>query len=459
MRTSKISRRTVLRGTLAGTVVSLGLPPLEAMFNANGTSYAQGATSPRRLGIFFWGGGVKHDRWNPTATGAAWVPSPALAPLMPHKDYISIVSGTSVNVSGQGHHSGAAGILSGAPLTVQPAAGAPFRSTFSAPSIDQVAAAAIGTDSKFKSLEVGISKRINGGEGTTLRYLSHNGPDNPNPPEYDAVKVFDRLFGAGFTPPDGMPPTVTDVTLALRKSVLDGVLADLGRLRGSVSAADRVRLDQHTENVRSIEKRLMDGGAVDGPSSPSCRLPVRPTPLGGTNNREPLEEATKLMSDLVAMAFACDLTRVFSMMYSGPTCSTLFWQVDATSGRHALEHDEPGDQPLVHASTVFTMQCLAHLLQALKSVPEGAGNLLDNTVILASSDVSDGKLHSRTDYPIVVAGGGGGFLKRPGVHYRSTSRENSSTVLLSVLRAAGLPLNEFGVGVGRATAGCTAIEA
>ena len=96
MRTSKISRRTVLRGTLAGTVVSLGLPPLEAMFNANGTGYAQGAASPRRLGIFFWGGGVKHDRWNPTATGAAWAPSPALVPLMPLKDYVSIVSGMTV---------------------------------------------------------------------------------------------------------------------------------------------------------------------------------------------------------------------------------------------------------------------------------------------------------------------------------------------------------------------------
>jgi hypothetical protein len=105
------------------------------------------------------------------------------------------------------------------------------------------------------------------------------------------------------------------------------------------------------------------------------------------------------------------------------------------------------------------MQCLADLLQALKSIPEGAGNVLDNTVILGSSDVSDGKLHSLTDYPIVVAGGGGGFLKRPGVHYRSANKENTSTVLLSVLRAAGLQLTEFGAGGGLVTTGCTAIEA
>jgi hypothetical protein len=452
MSTLKINRRTVLRGTLAGTIVSLALPPLEAMFNGNGTAYAQGAPMPRRLGIFYWGGGVKHDRWNPTATGAAYQLSPELAPLQAVKDYVSVVSGMSVKTGNlQGHHSGAVGILSGCPMVTQPANGAPFRSTFSAPSIDQVAAATLGKTSKFKSLEVGVSKRINGGEGTTLQYLSHNGPDNPNPSEFDPLKVYDRIFGSGFTPPGG----TTDATLALRKSVLDGVLADMNRLRGQLGAADRTRLDQHTENVRAIENRLVGMGTTPA----SCRLLTKPTAISSPNSKEALEEITKVMSDLIAMALACDLTRVFSMMYSGATNGTVFWQVNANSGHHALTHDEPGDQPLVHATTVFTMQCFAGLLQALKNIPEGAGNVLDNTVIIASSDVSDGKLHSLTDYPIVVAGRGGGFLKYPGVHYRSANKENTSTVLLSVLRAAGLTLPEFGAGGGLVTTGCTAIEA
>jgi len=453
MSTLKINRRTLLRGTLAGTVVSLGLPPLEAMFNANGTAYAQGAALPRRLGVFHWGGGVKHDRWNPTTTGPAYALSPELAPLQPVKEYISVVSGMSVKTGSlQGHHSGAVGILSGCPMVTQPANGAPFRSTFSAPSIDQVAAAVIGKTSKFKSLEIGISKRINGGEGTTLQYLSHNGPDNPNPSEFDPIKVYDRIFGAGFTPPGG----TVDATLALRKSVLDGVLADMNRLRAQLGAADRTRLDQHTQNIRSIESRLVGGM---GTTPAACKLPTKPTAIASPNNKEALEELTKVMSDLIAMAFACDQTRVFSMNYSGPTNGTLFWQVNATSGHHALTHDEPGDQPLVHACTIFTMQCFSGLLQALKNIPEGAGNVLDNTVILASSDVSDGKLHSLTDYPIVVAGRGGGFLKNPGVHYRSTTKENSTTVLLSVLRAAGMQLTEFGAGGGLVTTSCTAIEA
>ncbi|HMI88736.1 MAG TPA: DUF1552 domain-containing protein [Polyangiaceae bacterium] len=451
----EIDRRTVLRGTIAGTIVSLALPPLEAMFNANGTALAQGAAIPRRLGIFFWGGGVKQDRWNPVDTGPTYTLSPALQPLQVVKDYVSVVSGMSVKTGSlQGHHSGAVGVLSGCPMVTQPANGAPYRSTFSAPSIDQVAAAAIGKTSKFKSLEVGISKRINGGEGTTLQYLSHNGPDNPNPSEYDPIKVFDRLFGTGVTP----PPGTADLTLALRKSVLDGVLADVNRLRMRVSAADKARLDQHLDNVRSIENRLVGTGGTMPPSS-SCKLPVKPGAVGGTNSKENLQEATKLMSDLIAMALACDLTRVFSMMYSGPTNSTVFWQVNATTGHHALTHDEAGDQPLVHACTIFTMQCLADLCVALKNIPEGAGNVLDNTAIIGSSDVADGKAHSLTDYPLVVAGKGGGFLKYPGVHYRSANKENTSTVLFSVLRAAGLTMTEFGAGGGLVSTSCTAIEA
>jgi hypothetical protein len=454
MPTFRLSRRSVLRGTVGGTAISFGLPPLEAMFNANGTAHAQGAPLPRRLGIFFWGGGVKHDRWNPAATGPTWTPSLALAPLAPLKDYVSIVSGMRVRTGNeQGHHAGAVGILSGAPMVVQPAGSAPFRSTFSAPSVDQVAAAVIGKDSRFKSLEVGISSRINGGEGTSLKHLSHNGPDSTNPPEYDPLKVFDRLFGAGFAAPNTTP--VVDATIALRKSVMDTVLADLNGLRARVSTSDKIRLDQHTANIRTIENRL--SMATPTVSGTGCKLPVKPAVIADTRSKELLEERTKAMSDLIAIAFACDLTRVFSMMYSGPTNSTLFWQVGATDGHHNLSHDEPGDQPLVHACTVFTMKCFASLLESLRAIPEGAGNILDNSVIYASSDVSDGKAHSTTDYPLVVAGGGGGFLKHPGVHYRSSS-ENTSTVLLTVLRAAGLPLTQFGAGGGLVSAGCTAIE-
>jgi Protein of unknown function (DUF1552) len=461
MPTMKISRRTVLRGTLGGTAIAFGLPPLEAMFNANGTAYAQGAPLPRRMGIFFWGGGIKQDRWVPTTTGATWTPSLALAPLATAgiKDYVSVLTGMNIKTGNpQGHHAGQGGILSGVPLVVQPKGSAPFKSTFGGPSLDQVAANAIGTASKFKSLEVGVSARVNGGEGTTLHYLSHTGPDSPNPPLYDPAKVFDRMF-AGFTPPavGGAPATpVVDVTLALRKSVMDAVLPDINALRARASAADKVRLDQHLANIRTIENRLT---ATSAPPPKSCTLPVKPALITDKSNHELIEERTGAMSDLIAVSLACDLTRVFSMMFSGGTNETLFWQVNATDGHHSMTHDEPGDQPLVHACTVFTMQCFAKLLVSLKSVSEGAGNVLDNTVIYASSDVADGKQHSITNYPLLVAGRGGGFLKYPGVHYKSASGENTNLALLSVLKAAGLPLTQFGTGASAVSASLTAIEA
>jgi hypothetical protein len=459
---TRISRRAVLRGLAGGVGISVALPPLEAMFNGNGTAYADGTEIPKRLGVFFWGNGVKPDRWVPTTTGSAWTPSPALVPLETAgvKDYVNVVTGTLITSGGErGHHAGTVGILSGAPLVSQTANGAPYRSTFSKPSIDQVAAGIIGVGTRYKSIEVGISTRVNTVEGTTLRYLSHNGPDSANPPEYDPSKLYDRIFGAGFTPPGAPTTPVVDATLAYRKSVLDVVLGDLGRVRARAGAADKRRLDRHAEGIRSIENRLTST-STGVPPAASCKLPIKPNAFADQAGKEQLEPKTKAMSDLLAIALACNQTRVFSMMFSGSVASTVYWQVGITGGHHQLTHDEQGMQPQVQASTVFTVQMFAVLLNALKAVPEGAGNVLDNCAILASTDTSDGRFHNIRDYPILVGGKGGGFLKYPGVHYRSqTGTESTSTTLLTVLRAAGTGLNQVGAGGGLVTSSCSGIEA
>ena len=455
----KINRRTVLRDALGGVAIGVGLPPLEAMFNSNGTAYAQGSAIPKRLGIFFWGDGVKPLQWVPANVGANWTPSDELAPLKAAgvQDYVNVVSGMEMKMPGRGHHAGSTGILSGAPMVIQPATTGPYRSTFSQASIDQVAADAIGTTTRFRSLEIGISPSVNGVEGTTLKYLSHNGPDNPNPAEYDVAKVFDRIFGMGFSAPSASATPVIDAALAYRKSVLDVVLGDLNRLRAQVGTADKMRVDQHLDNIRTIENRLaMPAGVAVGAS---CIPPARPSTVVDSGSHELIAERMKAMSDLLAVVLACDQTRVFSIQFSGSTARTVFWQVNMTEGHHQMTHDEPGLQPLVHASTIFTMQNFATLLQSLKAVPEGAGNLLDNCAILASTDTSDGRAHSLTDYPILIAGKGGGFLKYPGIHYRSMTSENTSMALLTVLRAAGTNLSTVGGGLGLSTVSCTPIEA
>ena len=460
MRKLILNRRTVLRGALGGVGISVGLPPLEAMFNANGTAYAQSnAAIPKRLGLFFWGNGVKLDRWVPGTTGAGWTPSPSLQPFATAgvKDYVNVVTGMNIKSGNErGHHSGLTGIMSGAALVAEPHPNSNYVSTFSQPSIDQVAAGVIGTTTRFKSLEVGVSKKVVDGEGTTLHYLSHNGPDSFNPPEYNPVNVFNRLFGTDFVPPMGGTPVV-DVTKTLRKSVLDAVLADMNTLKGRVGATDKIRLDSHMNNVRSLENRLVSATPTLPPGSTACVRPAQPT-KPSTSGGEPIKATNKAMSDLIAMALACDQTRVFSVMFSGSVGYTVFSDIGITTGHHDLTHDEAGDQPQVQASTVYTMEQFAVLLAALKAIPEGAGNLLDSCAILASSDTADGRDHSITNYPILIAGSAGGKLKYPSVHYKSNG-ENTTMVLLSILRSVGLSLTEFGTGGGRVTTSCTAIEA
>jgi len=373
------------------------------------------------------------------------------------KDYVNVVTGMNIKSGNErGHHSGLTGIMSGAALIAEPHPNSNYVSTYSQPSIDQVAAGVIGTTTRFKSLEVGVSKKVVDGEGTTLHYLSHNGPDSFNPPEYNPVNVFNRLFGTDFVPPMGGTPVV-DVTKTLRKSVLDAVLADMNTLKGRVGATDKIRLDSHMNNVRSLENRLVSATPTLPPGSTACVRPAQPT-KPSTSGGEPIKATNKAMSDLIAMALACDQTRVFSVMFSGSVGYTVFSDIGITTGHHDLTHDEAGDQPQVQASTVYTMEQFAVLLAALKAIPEGAGNLLDSCAILASSDTADGRDHSITNYPILIAGSAGGKLKYPSVHYKSNG-ENTTMVLLSILRSVGLSLTEFGTGGGRVTTSCAAIEA
>src|SRR5258708_27556525 len=205
MSKSRIGRRTVLRGMMGGVGIGVALPPMAAMFNGNGTAYADGAAIPTRMGIFFFGNGVKPDRWIPDQIGPNWTPSPSLKPLADAgvQDYVNVVSGTRITSGDQrGHHAGTAGILSGAPLISQPAGTAPYRSAFSKPSIDQVAKKIIGMSSPIQSLELGISTRVNTAEGATRHYLSHTGPDSPLAPQYDPALVFNPVLGPHFARPE-----------------------------------------------------------------------------------------------------------------------------------------------------------------------------------------------------------------------------------------------------------------
>lgn len=428
-----ISRRTVLKGMLGGAAVSVALPRLEA-FAADGF--------PKRFGIWFWGNGILPERWVPTGEGTEWTLSEQLAALEPVKSEITVVSGMAVKTGNSiPHGSGPAGMLSGAPLIVR--SGDDF--TFSTPSIDQVIAAQAGQETRFRSLELGVRP----GPG-----LSYTGADQRNPPESSPRMLFDRLFGSGFSAPGEEP--VVDPKLGLRRSVLDAVIADANRLKGRVSTADRMRLEQHLEGVRDLERRIARL-EEDPPSLESCALPGEPeAEYPDVDGRPQLSEINRVMADLTAMALACDQTRVFSYFYTYPVNNLLFPGMPA--GHHRLTHDEPGEQPQVNEIVKQIITELSFFLQRLAAVPEGDGTLLDNCAILCTSDTSFGRNHSLDDYPIIIAGTAGGALKK-GIHYRSPSGENTSMVLLSLLRAMDLPIAEYGEEAGRVDRGLGAIEA
>ena len=453
MSRNELSRRQLLRGILGGAAVTIALPTLDAMLGKNGNAFADGTPIPKRFGIFFWGNGVRLAEWNPAATGAGYALSSALSPLAKVKNYVSVVSGMSVKTGNErGHHAGCVGILSGAPMIPQaPSGGAGYASTFSKRSIDQTIAAEIGKTTRLKSLELAVSRSIVGGEGTTLKYLSHNGPDDGNPPELEPRKLFERVFGVGFSDPEAKKRE--DIRVGLRRSVLDAVSSEAKALEERLGSVDRIRMDQHLEGIRALELRL----ASLPPTVGACAKPTSPGDFPSSGDKEPLEEKMHAFSDLLTLILACDQTRVFSIQFTGSVNYTVFWQVGTTLGHHGLTHDEAGDQPTVQAATNFTMKQLAYLLEKLQSTPEGTGNLLDNVALLASSDTSHGREHSLNDYPILVCGKASGALKG-GVHYRSTTNENTSSVLFSLQKAMGLPTTEFGVGGGHVTSGVPAIE-
>jgi hypothetical protein len=449
----RIARREVLRGLAYGGAVCVGLPILESMLDSHGRALADGTPLPKRFGVFFWGNGVRLAHFTPSTTGAGFQLTESLQPFANVKDYLSVVSGFDIKTGNErGHHAGCVGILSGAPMVSQNPNGAPYASTFSQPSIDQVVAASVGKTTRFRSLELGVSRSVTTGEGTTLRYLSHNGPDNPNPPEYSPKALYARVFGMGFTAPN--QTAAVDPKLALRRSVLSAVRDDATALRARLGKSDQQRIDQHFDSIRALENQI--SAVEQAPPPPlSCRMPSAAQDTSGDQN---LTATNASMAGLLSLALACDQTRVFSVQFSGSVGGTSYPELKISTNHHSLTHDEAGDQPQVQSITVFVMQRFAALLEALKGIQEGDGNLLDRSVILASSDVSEGQPHSINNYPILVAGGGGGKLVHPGVHFKGKNN-NASDVLLTLLQTMDLPVTEFGQGGGHTTTAVSALRA
>jgi hypothetical protein len=433
---SRLSRRTLLRGVLGGAVVSIGLPPLDAFFDRNGRAYAATGVIPRRFGLFWWGNGNVPDVWAPTAGAEGLVLSAQLAPLEAIKHKLAIVTGTGVRVPNTlPHFSGSAGFLTG-----MPPLGQENDHTYAGPTLDQAIAAEIGGETVYRSLQTAA---VAGGT------VSFTGPYSSNPHEHSPHALFERVFGAGFTAPG--EERVIDPKLALRRSVLDVVADQAKALQSRLGQSDIDRLEQHLSGIRDLELQLARMEA-DPPSLEACVRPDAPSDLLDLST---ISARHRAVVDVLVMALACDQTRVFSHMFSEPVNNWLY--SGSTEGHHQLTHNEAGDQPQVHAVVVQIMHELAYMLQALDAVPEGDGTLLDNTALLATSEVSLGKTHSVEDLPILIGGSACGAL-RTGLHYHSATRESASRVALSLIRAMGINRASWGADDAFTDEGLGAIE-
>ncbi len=437
-----ITRRSMLRGMLAGTTVAVGLPALDLFLNESGTAYAGGMGFPTRFGIFFFGNGVIPTVWNPpmgrmlAPDTYEWEATGMLEPLAAVKEQCTVVSGTKVLTTNTNPHgSGPAGLFAGADLV---------DGTFVGPSLDQRIAEQIGA-TRFRSLQVGVQ--------VSDFCHSMTGPAMVNPPETNPFALYERIFGAGFRLPGEMG--MVDPRLGLRRSVLDAVSDQTQRLRSRVGAADRARLDQHFTGIRELESQLARL-EEDPPMLDACSRPNMPEmDYPDLEGRPQLELKNRVICDLLVMALACDQTRVFYDAFSQSVNNMLF--LDAVSGHHQLTHDEPDPQPEHQRIVRFIVSQFAYLASSMAAVPEGDGTLLDHSAVLFTTDCSLSRTHALDDYPMLIAGGASGAL-RTNVHYRSPANENASKVMLTLLRAVGARADDYGFGEAQTRDSLGAIE-
>ena len=310
-------------------------------------------------------------------------------------------------------------------------------------SIDQLVARELAGETPLRSIEIGIDDGEAHERGTAFHWWSHNGPNSPNRCVFSCRDVFNRLFGdlAG-ADPDAAAQAVRE-----RRSVLDAVMTDARQLARGLGSSDRPRLEQHLEAIRSVEKRIMQRGAV------VCKAPGRPGEdlVGPTLGRRLRAARPPGQQDHGRAAGPGPVLRPHPGLHLPAGQARLAVAIGSIGyGRyHDITHNEPGDQPKCTATIKLFMRELLVLVQALQAVPEGNGTLLDNCGILAASDCTTPKTHGHKDFPMLVLGKAGGRI-RTGLHVRG-SGENACRVLLSLARATGAKVPEFGEADGRLT--------
>ncbi|MFL2771928.1 MAG: DUF1552 domain-containing protein [Rhodospirillaceae bacterium] len=430
----KWSRRSFLRGAFGGTAVSVGLPFLDCFLNSNGTALASGAPIPVRFGTWFWGLGHTPGR------GIAMDGKPEITfleetqPLVPYKNDLTYFNAFNTPLDGKPsavHFSGWVAAKTGnVPRT--------FGDT-PLPTLDVVIADKIGSETRFRSLD--LSSTGNARDSYTFRNSTTRNAADVSP-----LAFYQRVFGSDYVDPnqaDFKPAP----SVMVRSSVLSAVREESKDFIKTLGASDKKRMDEYFTSIRQLEHQL-DLQMEKPEVSEACHIlksPPEEEVLGieidvAQNNHN-------LLTDILVMALACNQTRVFNMLYS--QALSLLRMRGESFTHHTLTHEEPIDQSLgyqrrVAELHVYSMDALATFIKAFKNIREGDGTLLDNTLIFASSDTGDSRIHSVDNIPVMMIGTAGGRIKN-GLHIAGNG-DPVSRIGLTALQAMSIPVERWGTG-------------
>jgi len=429
----RLSRRAILRGTVAGAGVTVALPFLDCVLNGNGNALASGAPLPVRFGTWFWGLGTTPGHWTPQKEGADYEITTELMPIKPYKEYVSILSGYDVVADGKPNFPHATG------GTTFKTGTAPSQTTeFPGASFDVTISDRISAQSRFRSLDVAC---IHG----QFILLSGRGTGKLNPFETSPAAVYARVFGPDFVDPNNSE-FKPDPLIMARRSVLSSVSDQRQSLERQVGAADRARLDEYFTSLRQMENQLSLRLEKPAPKE-ACKAQAEVAKIELGTDIELVRENHALMSELISMTIACDQTRVFNLAFNNPTSSLT--RRGSSNGHHDITHEEPIDPKIGYqpAATAFVRDIMAEwgvFVGKLAQTKEGAGSLLDNMFLLAHSETNFARQHSIANLPIMVAGRAGGRLKS-GVHIVGRGQPATS-VGLTAMQVMGVPVDRFGTG-------------
>jgi hypothetical protein len=430
-----LPRRTFLRGM----GVTLALPLLDSMIPAQTLTRNTAAAPTSRLGFVYVPHGAIMDQWTPAAEGAGFEFTRILKPLEPFRDRLTIVSGC-------GHRAAdSTAVHSLSPTTwlsgVRPK---PTQGTdaFAGVTADQIAAQAIGQDNILPSMELAIEDH-SGLIGAcdrdygciymnTLSWRTHT---TPLPMEINPRKVFERMFGQGGSAEDRLARIEGD------RSILDAVMKEATGLQAKLGPQDRVKISEYLENVREIERRIQKASEqVD----PNMKLPEQPAGIPFS-----YEEHVGIMYDLLALAYQANISRVFTFMMAREVSNRTYPQVGVPDGHHATSHHQNRADKIEKLVKIqnYHLTLFTKFLEKLNTTQDGDGSLLDHSLILYGSNMSNSNAHNHFPLPTLVLGGGAGTMKG-GHHIKQPDHTPMTNVLLTMLHKAGVEIESLGDSTG-----------